>query len=69
MSPAEIQALARLAGSMDYYRLLRTERTASLKEIMDRMLVAASQPPIEPVTVARSTAECKQNILTGTMFL
>lgn len=39
--------------------------TASLKEIMDRMLVAASQPPIEPVTVARSTAECKQNILTG----
>ena len=33
MSPGEIQALARLAGSMDYYRLLRTERTASLKEI------------------------------------
>ena len=33
MSPGEIQALARLAGGMDYYCLLRTERTASLDEI------------------------------------
>jgi UbiD family decarboxylase len=34
-----------------------------MKEILDKMLSAADQPPIEPTIVP--TGECKENILVG----
>ncbi|BGP39400.1 Ferulic acid decarboxylase 1 [Rhodotorula kratochvilovae] len=44
-------------------RYLALPPTASMKEILDKMLSAASQPPIEPIIV--DFGECKENILIG----